>query len=160
MAGRETSRTRAQEFDHILGILELEPKDNAHKLLMALINNKKRSITTILLKDKNNLRILSSPDTDRKSMNLDDWEVTEILNISRHASMKRAENEDFSLLDMDASVFENWKLSPAYTQYQHAVGDMTATLPFITSEGDDSCTESDLPLSSALYDDLGTSTSK
>ena len=113
MAGRETSRTRAQEFDHILGILELEPEDNAHKLLMALINNKKRSITTILLKDKNNLRILSSPDTDRKSMNLDDWEVTEILNISRHASMKRAENEDFSLLDMDASVFENWKLIPA-----------------------------------------------
>ena len=43
--------------------------------------------------------------------------------------MKQSEDENFTLTNIDAIVFENWKLEPAYTQHQCAAGDMTVTAP-------------------------------
>ena len=63
---------RPQEFDHVMRILELNPADDAHKLLMALTQKKKRSITTILKMDKKQTTSLSSPDSDGNPMARDD----------------------------------------------------------------------------------------
>ena len=80
-----TKGQRKQDFNHIMSILELEKEDTAHKLLMALTQNAKRSIISILNLDRSSLKDLGATDTDGNDLALDDWEVSEIINISRYA---------------------------------------------------------------------------
>ena len=80
-----TREQRKQDFNHIMSILEVEPEDNAYKLLMALTQNAKRSIVSILNLDRNCLKELTAIDDDGNNLALDDWEVSEIINISRYA---------------------------------------------------------------------------
>ena len=125
----ETRDIKFKEFDHIIAMLELDPEDNKHKLLMAQTKNKERSVTVILKSDEKQLTSLSSPDTDGKVMQLNDWEVKELMNINMHSSMKLADDKYFTLMNIDAIVFEHWKLELAYIQHQHSVGDVNVTPP-------------------------------
>jgi len=60
---------------------------------------------------------LMAIDADGNNLALDDWEVSEIINIGRYAKLLWDEKgEDFRLKDIDVALFENFKLSPAYTQ--------------------------------------------
>lgn len=80
-----TREQKKQDFNHVMSILEVEPQDNAHKLFMALTQNAKRSIVSILNLDRSSLKDLAAADADDNNLALDDWEVSEIINISRHA---------------------------------------------------------------------------
>ena len=125
-----TRDQRKQDFDHIMSMLEVASEDNAHKLFMALTQKGNRSIITILNMDRSGLKDLKAADADGNTLTLDDWEVSEIINISRHAAHMRAEKgDDFRLKDIDVALFEDFKLSPACTQMQYARCDITATPP-------------------------------
>ena len=87
---------------------------------MALTQNKKRSIATILKSNEKQLTRLSSSDAadaDGNLMKLDGWEIKELMSISKYATMKRDEDENFTLEKTDAIVFKNWKVEPACTQH-------------------------------------------
>ena len=111
-------------------MLEVEPEDTAHKLFMALTQNAKRSIIAILNLDRSSLKDLGATGTDGNNLALDDWEVSEIINISRYAKhLREQKGEDFRLKDIEISLFQDFKLSPAYTQVQYAQGYITRTPP-------------------------------
>ena len=125
-----TREQRKQDFNHVMSILEVEPEENALKLFMALTQNGKRSIITISNEDRKTLKDLKATDADNNTLALDDWEVSEIINISRYTACLREEKgEDFRLKDIDASLFEDFKLSPTRTKFQCAQGDITRTPP-------------------------------
>ena len=106
----ETRGIWVKEFDDIMATLEIKPSDTAHQFLMTQTKNKKRSIITILESDEKQQASLSSPYADGNLPKLDGWEIKELTNISRRASMKRSEDENFALLNIDSIVFKNWKL--------------------------------------------------
>ena len=54
---------------------------------MALIQNAKRSIISILNLDQSYLKNLMAIDADGNNLALDDWEVSEIINIGRYAKL-------------------------------------------------------------------------
>lgn len=91
---------------------EVASEDNVHKLFMELTQKGKQSIITILNMDRSGLKDLKAADANRNAFTLDYWEVSEIININMHEAL-----------------FEDFKLSPAHTQMQHARSDATATLP-------------------------------
>ena len=84
-----TRTQRKQDFNCIMPMLEVEPQDTAHKLFMALSQNAKHSIISILNLDRSSLKDLGATDTDGNNLALDDWEVSEIINISRYAKHLR-----------------------------------------------------------------------
>ena len=87
---------RKQDFNHIVSILEVESQDTAHELLMALTQNAKRSIISILNLGRSSLKDLAAAVADGNNLTLGDWEVSEIVNISRYAKHLREEKgEDF-----------------------------------------------------------------
>ena len=111
-------------------MLEVEPEDTAHKLFIALTQNNKCSIISTLNLDQSSLKDLGATDTDGNNLALDDWKVSEIINISRHAKhLREQKGEEFRLKDVEISSFEDFKLSPAYMQVQYAQGNITRTLP-------------------------------
>ena len=111
-------------------ILQLQPEDKAHKILMKLTQQGRRSILAILNMNRSSLEDLETTDIENSALTLDPWEVSEIINISRHAALQRAEKgEDFRLNDIDISSFEDFKLSPACTQVQYSQGEITRTPP-------------------------------
>ena len=141
-----TREQRKQDFNHIMSILEVEPEDTAHKLFMALTQNAKRSIISMLNLDWSNLEDLGAADTDGNNLALDDWEVSEIINISRYAKhLREQKGEDFRLKDIEISLFEDFKLSPACTQVQYAQGDITRTPPSSLTSSPVSYTHLTLP---------------
>ena len=115
-----------QDFNHVMSILEVEPQDNAHNLFMALTQNGKRSIITMLTLDRSTLKGLKATDADNNALALDDWEVSKIIKISRYAAcLQEEKGEDFRLKDIDASLFEDFKLSPTSFQMTRTREDMS-----------------------------------
>ena len=55
-----TREQRKEDFDHIISVLEVEPKHDVHKLFMALTQKGKQSIITILNMDKSGLKDLKA----------------------------------------------------------------------------------------------------
>ena len=113
----ETRGIWVKEFDDIMATLEIKPSDTAHQFLMTQTKNKKRSIITILESDEKQQASLSSPYADGNLPKLDGWEIKELMSISKYATMKRDEDENFTLENTDAIVFKNWKVEPACTQH-------------------------------------------
>ena len=125
-----TREQRKQDFNHVVSILEAEPQNNARELFIALTQNGKRSVVTILNEDRSGLKDLVAADADGNALAFDGWEVSEIINISRHAAHLREEKgKDFRLKDINVSLFKDFKLSPACTRVQYAQGDITRTPP-------------------------------
>ena len=61
-----TRKQRKQDFDHIVhDILELDAEDRAYKLLVALTNNAKVSLSPLLNMSKNELKTLNTMDANR-----------------------------------------------------------------------------------------------
>ena len=81
-----TREQRKEDFDCIMSVLEVEPKHDAHKLSMALTQKGKQSMITILNMDKSGLKDLKATDTDGRILAFNDWEVSEIINVSRCAA--------------------------------------------------------------------------
>ena len=126
----ETRERNKKDLDHIMSLLDVEPADDAHKLFMALTKKGKRSMVTTFKLDGSELKDLSATDTDGNVLTLEDWEVSEVININRRITYLRAkEGEDFRITDVDTDLFQDFKISPAYTQVQCAQGDMTKILP-------------------------------
>ena len=81
-----TREQRKEDFDCIMSVLEVEPEHDVHKLFMALTQKGKQSMITILNMDKSGLKDLKATDADRNALILDDWEVSEIISISRYTT--------------------------------------------------------------------------
>ena len=113
-----------------MSILEVEPQDNTCKLFMALTRNGKHQVSTILKEDRSVLEKHKVTDDDGNTLAFDSWEVSEIIIIGRYADHLRNEKgEDFRIKDIDISLFEDFKFSPACAQVQYAQGDITRTPP-------------------------------
>ena len=121
-----------QYFEHIMRVLDLQPEDKAHKLFMVLTRKGQRSFATILNVDKSDpssLQSLEATDADGNKLSLDEWEVNEVVNVSRYAVHQRTEKgENFRLKDIDIASYQDFILSPACTQVQCSRGDITKTL--------------------------------
>ena len=111
-----TRKQRKQDFDHIIhNILELDAEDRAYKLLMALTNNAKVSLSPLLNMIKNELKALNTMDFNGVILTFDAWEISEIMNIRRHAVLQQEkQSNNFRLSCLDPSSFEDWKLTPDY----------------------------------------------
>ena len=97
-------------------MLEVQPDDSAHKLIMKLTKQGNRSILTILNMDKDGLEDLEAVGTNNAKLTLDPLTVSELINISRYAACQRAEKgENFRLKDIDAGAFKDFRLSPECT---------------------------------------------
>ena len=81
-----TREQRRQDFDHIMLILEVASEDCTRKRFMVLTQKGKKSIIAILNMDRSGLKDLKASDTDGNTLTFDDWEVSEIINISRYAA--------------------------------------------------------------------------
>ena len=56
--------------------------------------------------DKSGLKDLKATDDDSNTLTLDDWEVSETMNIGRYAAHMRAEKgEDFCIKNIDVGLF-------------------------------------------------------
>ena len=107
-------------------MLELEPEDSGHKLLSALTNNSKPSIVSVMRLSRSELKEIRIADNNKTTLAFDDWEVSEMINISSYFTHKRSENEDFQLSNIDPSSFENFKLSPICNHVTRTRKDMSA----------------------------------
>ena len=80
--------------------------------------------------DRSEIKDLSVTDADSDVLSLDDWKVSEDINVSRCIAHLRAqEDEDCRITDVGANLFEEFKLSPAYAQVQCSQGDTSKTPP-------------------------------
>ena len=74
-------------------------------------------MVTTLKMDRSELKDLSATDVDGDILTLDDWDVSEVVNISGYtAHMRAEESENFHKINVDANLFEDFKISPTYTQ--------------------------------------------
>ena len=105
-------------------MLKLEPEDSGHKLLLALTNNGKLSIILAISLSRSELKEIKVKDNDKTTLAFDDWEVSEMINISSYFMHKRCENEDFQLKDIDPLSFKSFKLSPICNRTTHTRKDM------------------------------------
>ena len=79
-----TREQRNQCFDCIKSkVLQIDVNDSSHELLMKLTQNAKRILATLLNMNRSGLKDLKSTDSEGNTLSFDDWEVREIINISR-----------------------------------------------------------------------------
>ena len=88
---RLTRSQRKEDFDHVMSMLEIDPEDDAHKLLMKVTKSGIRDINTLLSEKKDYLTTLESKDADGNTLTLDKWEASEMINIGRYENRKHAE---------------------------------------------------------------------
>ena len=101
-----------KDFGKTMGIMDFEPEDTVHKLLMDLTINAKRSVMSILNMDRQDLKDLSGKDAEGNTLSFDNWEVSEIISIPRCVKMHRTEKgDDFHLVDLDKEPFEDFNIS-------------------------------------------------
>ena len=133
-----TRKKSKQDFDHIVhNILELDAEDRAYKILIALTNNAKVSLSPLLNMSKNELKALNTMDFNGVILTFDAWEISEIMNIRRHAVLQQQkQSKDFHLSCLDPLSFEDWKLTPDYRRMTHQdsflnydIGVMKITIP-------------------------------
>jgi len=116
-----TRKQRKKDFDHIVhNILELDTEDRAYKLLMALTNNAKVSLSPVLNMSRNKLKAQKIVDPKGDSLSFDGWEITEIMNTRKYAVYQQEkQSKDFRLSTLNPSSFQDWKLTPDYRRIMH-----------------------------------------
>ena len=109
---KQSLKSRKLDFENVICVLELEPEDSGHKLLSTLTNNGKLSIISVISLSRSELKEIRVTDNNATTLAFDDWEVSEMTNVSSYFMHEKCENEDFQLKDIDPSSFESFKLSP------------------------------------------------
>ena len=113
----QSRKSRKLDFESMIYLLDLEPEDSGYKLLSALTNNGKMSIAPIISLSRSELKEIRVAGANQTTLAFDDWEVAEILNIHSYFMHKKSEaNEHYQLKDVDASAFEDFKWSTAYSK--------------------------------------------
>ena len=91
----QSRKSRKLDFENVICVLELEPKDSGYKLLSSLTNNGKLSIISLISLSRNELREIKIIDDDKTTLAFDSWEISEMINIHSYFLHKRSENEYF-----------------------------------------------------------------
>ena len=94
-----------------MGMLDIKPSDDAHKVLMKETENRTRDINTLLSEKREVLTNLPLKESDGTTLALCSWEVIELANIGRHAKVKFAETCEFHFKDIDRTDYDDLKLS-------------------------------------------------
>ena len=59
-----------------MDIMDLDTEDTAHKFLVSLAKNGKRSVKTLLGNNRQVIKDLSVKDVEGKTLSFDDWKVS------------------------------------------------------------------------------------